>query len=83
MATTPAQRRLADALTALEKLQDDGRTVLKSGYLTRLQRESLGAGNGIQTRDLRLGNLKVSLLPCFTNPHITISYQLVTTILIL
>lgn len=41
---TPAQRRLAEALDAL-KLQDAGRTVIKSGDLARLQRESL-VGNG-------------------------------------
>lgn len=41
MATTPAQRRLADALTALKALQDGGKTALKSAELTRLQRESL------------------------------------------
>lgn len=42
---TPAQRRLAEALDALKKLQDAGRTVIKSGDLARLQRESL-VGNG-------------------------------------
>jgi len=41
MATTPAQRRFAEALTALKKLQDDGKTAIKSGDLTRPQRESL------------------------------------------
>ncbi len=41
MATPPAQRRLAEALTVLKKLQDDGKTAIKSGDLTRLQRESL------------------------------------------
>jgi fido (protein-threonine AMPylation protein) len=41
MATTPAQRRLADALSALKRLQDDGKTAIKSGDLTRIQRESL------------------------------------------
>ncbi|MDD2273778.1 MAG: Fic family protein [Desulfuromonadaceae bacterium] len=41
MATTPAQRRLAEALTALKQLQDNGKTAIKSGDLTRLQRESL------------------------------------------
>ncbi len=41
MATNPAQRRLAHALTALKKFQDDGRTAIKSGEMTRLQRESL------------------------------------------
>jgi hypothetical protein len=41
MTTTPAQRRLADALAALKRLQDDGKTAIKSGDLTRLQRESL------------------------------------------
>lgn len=41
MATTPAQRRLADALDVLKKLQDGGKTAVKSSDLTRLQRESL------------------------------------------
>ena len=41
MATTPAQRRLADALSALKRFQDDGKTAIKSGDLTRMQRESL------------------------------------------
>ncbi len=41
MATTPSQRRLADALTTLKKLQDDAKTAIKSGDLTRIQRESL------------------------------------------
>ena len=41
MATTPVQRRLADALSALKRLQDDGKTAIKSGDLTRMQRESL------------------------------------------
>lgn len=41
MVTTLAQRRLAEALTALKKLQDDGKTAIKSGDLIRLQRESL------------------------------------------
>lgn len=41
MATTPAQRRLTEALTALKKLQDDGKTAIKSVDLTRFQRESL------------------------------------------
>lgn len=41
MATTPAQHRLADALTTLKRLQDDGKTAIKSGDLTRIQRESL------------------------------------------
>ena len=41
MAINPAQRRLAHALTALKKFQDDGRNAIKSGEITRLQRESL------------------------------------------
>lgn len=41
MVTTPAQRRLTDALSALKRLQDRGKTAIKSGDLTRLQRESL------------------------------------------
>ncbi|WP_020677918.1 Fic family protein [Geopsychrobacter electrodiphilus] len=41
MAIPPAQRRLAEALTTLKKLQDDGKTAIKSVDLTRLQRESL------------------------------------------
>ena len=41
MTTTPIQRRLADALSALKRLQDDGKTAIKSGDLTRMQRESL------------------------------------------
>lgn len=41
MATTPAQRRLADALDVLKKLQDGGKAAVRSSDLTRLQRESL------------------------------------------
>jgi len=41
MATTPAQRKLAEALTALKQLQDNGKTAIKSGDLTRFHRESL------------------------------------------
>ena len=41
MPATPAQRKLADALNALKKLQDAGMTVVKSSNLTRVQRESL------------------------------------------
>ncbi len=41
MATTPVQRRLAEALTALKQLQDNEKTAIKSGDFTRLQRESL------------------------------------------
>jgi hypothetical protein len=38
---TPAQRKLADALNVLKKLQDGGKTAIKSSDLTRVQRESL------------------------------------------
>lgn len=41
MVTTPAQRRLADALETLKRLQDAGKTVIKSAELSRTQRESL------------------------------------------
>jgi len=41
MVTTPAQRRLADALDTLKRLQDGGKTVIKSVDLARTQRESL------------------------------------------
>jgi hypothetical protein len=41
MVATPAQRRLADALVALKGLQDEGKTAIKSSYLTRIERESL------------------------------------------
>lgn len=41
MATTPAQRKLADALGVLKRLQDEGKTAIKSSDLTRMQRESL------------------------------------------
>ena len=41
MASTPAQRRLADALTSLKRLQELGKTAIKSGDLTRMQKEIL------------------------------------------
>jgi len=41
MPAGPAQRKLADALNALKKLQDAGMTAIKSSHLTRVQRESL------------------------------------------
>ncbi len=41
MATTPAQRKLAGALGVLKRLQDEGKTAIKSSDLTRMQRESL------------------------------------------
>jgi hypothetical protein len=41
MGTTPAQRKLADALGVLKRLQDEGKTAIKSSELTRMQRESL------------------------------------------
>ncbi len=41
MTTTPVQRKLSDALTALKRLQDNGKTAIKSSDLTRIQRESL------------------------------------------
>jgi len=41
MVTTQPQRRLADALSALKRLQDAGKAVVKSGDITRLQRETL------------------------------------------
>lgn len=41
MATIPAQRRLTDALSTLKRLQDEGKTAIKSGDLPRIQRESL------------------------------------------
>jgi len=41
MVPTPTQRRLADALEVLKRLQDAGKTVIKSADLSRTQRESL------------------------------------------
>jgi hypothetical protein len=41
MATTPAQRRLTDALSALKRLQEREKAAVKSSDLTRMQRESL------------------------------------------
>lgn len=41
MKQTPAQRYLAEALTALKKLQDSGKTVMRSSDLSRTHRESL------------------------------------------
>lgn len=40
-ASTPSQRRLADALRALKALQDQNRHVLRSEDLSRVQRETL------------------------------------------
>ena len=41
MKASPGQRQFAEALQALKALQDAGKTVLKSGDLTRPQRETL------------------------------------------
>jgi len=41
MTTSPAQRKLADALIVLKKLQTEGKVVIKSKEMSRLQRESL------------------------------------------
>jgi len=41
MATTPAQRRLAEALSELKSLQDGGRSVLRTEDLRRPSREAL------------------------------------------
>ena len=41
MKTSPAQQHLADALTVLKKLQDNGKSVIKSTDLKRIQLSSL------------------------------------------
>jgi len=41
MKTSPAQQHLADALTVLKKLQDNGKSVIKSTELKRVQLTSL------------------------------------------
>jgi hypothetical protein len=41
MKTSPAQQHLADALTDLKKLQDNGKRVIKSTELKRIQLSSL------------------------------------------
>jgi hypothetical protein len=41
MATTPAQRRLTEALAELKELQDAGRSVLRTEDLRRVSREAL------------------------------------------
>lgn len=48
MATTPAQRRLADALSALKDLQDQGVRVLRHDQLSRQHRETLARNGFIQ-----------------------------------
>ena len=41
MPIPPSQQRLADALETLKRIQDEGRSVIKSAEITRVQRESL------------------------------------------
>lgn len=41
MPIPPSQQRLADALETLKRIQDEGRSVIKSIEITRMQRESL------------------------------------------
>ena len=41
MKINPAQRNLADALTVLKRLQDNGKSVIKSTELKRIQLTSL------------------------------------------
>lgn len=48
MATSPAQRRLADALIELKRLHDSGRAVLQSSELDRPHREALARAGFIR-----------------------------------